>query len=89
MAKINPNSNCLICTHHQVVHIDGYYGSLVGTHDMCIRWIESKPVGNLVPLVPYYNDERCIDDFIHGNGECSYYVEDPNRPFLPQKPATT
>lgn len=77
MAKINPNPNCATCANYNVVHIDGYYGSLVGDHDMCIRKIKSKSVGNLVPLSPYYTDEQCIDGFIQGDGECSHYVEDP------------
>ena len=77
MDKINPNPNCLICAHHQLVHIDGY-GELVGTHDMCIRQIENKPIGNLVPLAQYYNDEQCIDNFINRDGKCPYYVMDCN-----------
>lgn len=76
MTNINPNPHCLICVNHQWVHIDGY-GELVGDHDMCIRRIESKPIGNFAPLMPYYNDEQCIDDFLQGNGECPYYTEDP------------
>ena len=75
MTKINPNPHCLTCTHHQWVHIDAY-GGLVGTHNMYIRQIESKPIGDLVPLALYQNDEECIDDFLQGDGECPYYVED-------------
>lgn len=89
MAKINPNPNCATCANYNIVHTDGYYGSLVGIHDMCIRKIESKPVGNLVPLIPYYNDEQCIYGFHQGNGACPYYVYDANHQFLPQKSATT
>ena len=76
MTKINPNPHCLICANHQYVLVDGY-GELAGAHDMCIRQIESKPIGDLVPLTPYYNDEQCIDDFLQGDGECPYYAEDP------------
>jgi hypothetical protein len=74
MTKINPNPNCFTCINHQPLLIDGY-GELVGFHDMCIRRIESKPIGNLIPLSPYYNDEQCIDGFLQGNGECLYYIE--------------
>ena len=76
MTTINPNPNCLICANHQPLDIDGY-GELVGFHDMCIRRIENKSIGDLVPLSPYYNDEQCIDGFMQGNGECPCYAEDP------------
>ena len=76
MIKINPNPYCLICANYHKVHIDGYR-EFVGTHDMCIRQIKSKPIGNFVPLEPYYNDEQCIDDFMNGEGKCPCYKEDP------------
>ena len=77
MIKINPNPNCLTCANHHAVLIDEYYGSLVGYHDMCVRRIESKPVGNLILLIPYYNDEQCIDNYMQEDRECPYYVENP------------